>query len=117
MEVMGPRSLRKLFAREIVAAPMPEAGKPSQLGGWVLEGPDYEEVYAYYPKYRDLLQMIRVLYEKEEMRYPSSQGYRGAEMLWSAISEAMHQSLTLEDLLKKYKLPPPHYPLPIRRSV
>jgi len=114
---MGPRSLRKLYAREIVAAPMPEGRRPSQLGGWVLSETNIDEAYAYYPKYRDLLQMIRVLYEKEEIRYPTSQGYRGAEMLWSAISEARRQSLTLEDLLKKYKLPPPHYPLPIRRFV
>ena len=114
---MGSRSLKKLFARELVAAPMPEAGKPSQLGGWVLEGPDYEDVYVYYPKYRDLLQLIRVLYEKEDIRYPTSSGFRGAEMLWSAIREARYQSLTLEDLLKKYKLPPPHHPLGIRRIV
>ncbi len=96
---------------------MPEDGKPSQLGGWVLEGSNYDEVYAYYPKYRDLLQLIRVLYEKEEIRYPTSQGFRGAEMLWSAMNEARDPYITLEDLLKKYKLPPPHYPLPIRRLV
>lgn len=114
---MGPRSLRKLFARELIVASMPEKGQRSQLCGWVLQGRDYDDtLHSYCPKYFEFLQAIRVFYEKEDIRYPPSRGYLGGDMLWNALRDARYSSMSIEDIQKKYKLDADPL-LPIRRLV
>lgn len=109
--------MRTYFASEVIAAPIKEKGKNSQLFGWILEEPDTRDIIQYFPKYRDLLQAIQLLYEKEDIRYLRSRGYLGYEKLWRAIQDARNPQYTLEEICRKFQLPPPHWPLPIRRLV
>jgi len=101
----------KVFSKILYTFPHEEKGMSSRLVG--VELVNGETRVIYYPKYRDIFQILQELFLKEETRYPQEKRYKGRRMLFEAITD-IYNGDSIEEVCERYKLPSPHYPLPLK---
>lgn len=93
-------------ASEIILKNTIEEGHPAILVGVELKDSGGNVVGIFYPKYRDLFQLIKWKFKKENKRYPQSEGYKGWKMLLSAFRE-IGQGTSIPKILRETKTPLP----------
>lgn len=74
----------RIEPKKLIYKDLPEKGKPSILIGLEMETQS-GYVYEYYPKYRDIFQLLSWFFKKEDKRYPRSSGGQGRDYLMSPL--------------------------------
>lgn len=74
---MGLRDIvwkNALKAERLIAIPMEESGTPSIIVGYGLVDGKTGEKHVFYPRYGEQIQIVELLCEKEDYKYPNGEG-------------------------------------------